>query len=98
MMGYLRSRWGSPAAADWNERTQHWYGNGLHGRVFTRPTLIGVGDGGPERVDVTPIGRTGARGGALVHVENQNFYTQVDTNLVAQRLSFLITAAGLGSF
>jgi hypothetical protein len=62
MMGYLKSRWGSPNAADFNERTQHWYGSGLAGRVFSRPTLIGVGEAGPERVDVTPLNRPGAPG------------------------------------
>jgi len=36
-----------------------WYGSGLD-RVFTQPTLIGVGESGAERVQVTP---TGARGG-----------------------------------
>lgn len=28
MMGYLRSRWGSPDAADANERANHWYDQG----------------------------------------------------------------------
>ena len=50
---------GDPAGAASHERAYNWYGGGLRGGGFTRPTLIGVGDGGPERVDVTPAGRGG---------------------------------------
>jgi hypothetical protein len=55
MMGYLASRWGSPLNADINEQANHWYGQGLAGGIFTRPTIIGVGDRGPEQVTVTPL-------------------------------------------
>lgn len=56
-MQYIDGSYGSPAAAfaAWSARSPHWYGNGLTGGVFTRPTLIGVGERGAERVDVTPI-------------------------------------------
>ena len=36
-----------------------WYGQGLDG-IFNTPTLIGVGERGAERVQVTPLGRRGA--------------------------------------
>ena len=61
MMSYIRSRWVNPIGADYNERTQHWYRSGLIGGIFSRPTLIGVGEAGPEQVDVTPLGRGGRR-------------------------------------
>jgi hypothetical protein len=55
MMSYIASRYGSPAAAWAHEQSHNWYGDGLVGGIFTKPTLIGVGEKGPERVDVTPI-------------------------------------------
>jgi hypothetical protein len=56
-MGYIRSVYGDPANAYrlWLSRSPHWYGGGLQGGIFTRPTLIGVGERGPERVSVTPM-------------------------------------------
>lgn len=39
-----------------------WYGKGLQDAIFNRPTLIGVGDHGAERVNVTPL-----RGGNTVN-------------------------------
>lgn len=38
-----------------------WYGNGLDA-VFGQPTLIGVGEKGAERVQVTPVGRESGGG------------------------------------
>lgn len=32
-----------------------WYGKGLAGQIFNKPTLIGVGESGPEMVSVTPM-------------------------------------------
>jgi TP901 family phage tail tape measure protein len=59
-LNYIKGRYGNPAAA-WAFETSHtpnWYGGGLDGGVFRKPTLIGVGDR-PERVDITPLGRGG---------------------------------------
>jgi hypothetical protein len=95
MMAYIRSRWGDPWSADLNERTQHWYGSGLRGGIFRSPTLIGVGERGPERVDVTPAGRGAA--GPLVHVEQMVVQDSTDVQLTASRLSFLVASAGFGS-
>jgi hypothetical protein len=55
--GYIHSVYGDPANAygTWLSRSPHWYGSGLQGGIFTRPTLIGVGERGPERVSVTPM-------------------------------------------
>ena len=63
---YIASVYGTPsnAWAQWQARSPHWYGKGLPPTVFTRPTVIGVGERGPETVSVTP-GRGGAEG---VHV------------------------------
>jgi SLT domain-containing protein len=46
---YIASRYGSPAAAygAWLGRSPHWYGEG---GIFRRPTIIGVGERGPEAV------------------------------------------------
>jgi len=56
-LGYIRGRYGSPSAAWAHSQAHNWYKAGLVGGVFTKPTLIGVGEAGPERVDVTPLGR-----------------------------------------
>ena len=97
MFNYMNSRYGGPAGAAAHERAFNWYGNGLRGGIFTRPTVIGVGDGQPERVDVTPLGRGGGHRGALVHIENYVQQDATDVALLGQKLSFAITAAGLGS-
>jgi hypothetical protein len=57
---YIRSAYGNPgnAYAKWLRRRPHWYGAGLDA-VFGSPTLIGVGERGPERVSVQPVGRAG---------------------------------------
>ncbi len=56
MFSYIAGRYGTPAAAWGHELSAGWYGDGVHG-TFRKPTLIGVGERGPERVDVTPGGR-----------------------------------------
>jgi hypothetical protein len=66
---YIASVYGSPAAAwsAWLSRSPHWYGSGLTPTVFRRPTLIGVGDRGPETVSVTPGRGGGGFGDVHVH-------------------------------
>lgn len=61
--GYIKSVYGTPANAwaKWQSRSPHWYGGGLDA-MFTSPTIIGVGERGPERVMVTPT-RGGGGGG-----------------------------------
>jgi hypothetical protein len=68
MREYIHDRYGSAPAAVRFWQAHGWYGKGLQGGVFTRPTLIGVGERGPERVDVTPLrgGHGGGRGRRLV--------------------------------
>lgn len=60
-LGYIKGAYGSPATAysDWLGRSPHWYGGGLTDGLFSKPTLIGVGDRGPEHVSITPAGRGG---------------------------------------
>ena len=98
-MGYIRSVYGDPANAFrlWLSRSPHWYGGGLSGGLFTRPTLIGVGERGPERVDVTPAGSQAARSVPLVNVEQMVVQDATDMALVVSRLNFAIYAASLGS-
>jgi hypothetical protein len=92
---YIASRYRTPAAAWAHEQAFHWYGKGFHGMV-NRPTIFGAGERGPERVDVTPVSH-GRHGGALVNVGTMVVQDATDVALVAQRLSFAVTAAGLGS-
>jgi len=65
-ISYIQGRYGNPAAAWAHEMAYNWYGNGFHGTINT-PTLIGVGDGGPEDVTITPRRKGG-------HGPTQNFY------------------------
>jgi hypothetical protein len=53
MFSYLAQRYGTPAAAWAHELAFRWYGSGFHG-WFDKPTIIGVGERGRERVDITP--------------------------------------------
>ncbi len=50
-----------------------WYGSGLDA-IFDRPTLIGVGERGAERVQVTPLGGGGGGGGERGDTWNINIY------------------------
>ena len=70
-LNYIKGVYGSPAAAWAFERshTPNWYGSGLSPTTFYSPTLIGVGDHGPERVSVTPVSGIGRNDGTT-----QNFY------------------------
>jgi hypothetical protein len=53
---YISQRYGTPTAAyaAWLGRTPHWYAKGYQG-VISTPTLIGVGEAGPEAVSVKPL-------------------------------------------
>src|SRR5262249_8288294 len=95
-LNYIRSGYGSPAAAWAHGRAFHWYGRGLQGGIFTRPTIIGVGDRpGGEVVDVRPAGQ--ARGRPVVQFGDINVYDATDMVKVRQDLSWAVTASGLGS-
>src|SRR6266487_1503446 len=61
MFDYIAGRYGNPAGAWAHEQAFNWYGTGLPPTLFSRPTLLGVGDR-PETVSITP----GRRGGATV--------------------------------
>jgi len=70
MWNYMAATYGGPIGAADHERQYNWYGNGLNA-VVSKPTLIGVGERGPEHVQVTPVvpGR-GTGGDVHVHLEN----------------------------
>jgi hypothetical protein len=55
---YVRDRYGTAENAKAFWQVHGWYGKGLDA-TFNRPTLIGVGEAGPERVSVRPLGRGG---------------------------------------
>jgi hypothetical protein len=61
MWNYMAGRYGGPIGAAAHERQFNWYGNGLKNGIFSKPTLIGVGDRGPERVNIEPLGGGGRR-------------------------------------
>jgi hypothetical protein len=63
-LDYIAQRYGSPAGAWAHEQAYNWYGNGLDG-VVSKRTLIGVGERGPERVQVTPLTGRGSGGGTM---------------------------------
>jgi len=46
-LGYIKDRYGSPAAAWAHSNAYNWYGDGA---MFDRPNVIGVGERGPEAV------------------------------------------------
>jgi len=57
-----------------------WHGNGMDG-VVRRPTLIGAGEKGPERVQITPVGKRGGGGGKgsiEVHIGNIHYSAKGD--------------------
>jgi hypothetical protein len=64
---YIKQRYGDPLAAWGHEQVYGWYGSGLAPTVFSSPTLIGVGERGPETVTVVPR-RTQTSAGAGVTV------------------------------
>jgi hypothetical protein len=61
MEGYMRSVYGGAAGAAAHERAFNWYGGG-GSAWFDKPTIIGVGERGPERVDITPAGASPGAG------------------------------------
>ncbi|MGH3096942.1 MAG: hypothetical protein ACRDMV_13205 [Streptosporangiales bacterium] len=95
---YIAGRYGSPAAAfaAWSSRSPHWYGSGVQGAVFDKPTLIGVGESGPEMVDVTPL-RGGSRSSAppiTINVFPQPGQSETAiADTVSRRLSFELLGA-----
>ncbi|HEX7163347.1 MAG TPA: hypothetical protein VF223_19180 [Trebonia sp.] len=91
MEGYMRGRYGGAAGAAAHERAFGWYGGGLHATI-SRPTLIGVGERGPERVDVTPAAQ--ARSGPLVQINGMVVREAADVAVLAQKVSWAITASG----
>jgi phage-related protein len=60
MLGYISDRYGNPAGAWAHEQAFNWYAGGMPPTLFSRPTLIGVGEAGPETVSVLPGRRSAA--------------------------------------
>lgn len=108
---YIRGRYGSPSAAWAHEQAHNWYSfggrtpgiqwGGWHGNggSFTahRPTIIGVGERGAERVTVRP--KSGGPGGGrhrpiLVHIEAIHYNGEGDIANVIEK-EFLKVAKSL---
>jgi hypothetical protein len=68
MVNYIKQRYGNPAAAWAHEQADHWYGDGLNA-VVNGPTVIGVGERGPEHVSVTPVGRGGSCSRIVIDIQ-----------------------------
>lgn len=85
---YIKSRYGSPASAlgAWQSRSPHWYGSG---GIFTKPTIIGVGERGPEAV--VPLDR--GMGGITVNIDLRGSSFLGDANRVANELAPKMRAA-----
>jgi SLT domain-containing protein len=68
---YIQGAYGTPANAysKWLSRSPHWYGDGLAPTVFSQPTVIGVGERGPEIVSVTPRNSVSAGGNSALVAE-----------------------------
>jgi hypothetical protein len=69
-LSYIKGRYGTPANAWAHELAFGWYGKGLSGGIFSSPTLIGVGERGPERVDITPLSSPHRGGGNTYNTVN----------------------------
>jgi SLT domain-containing protein len=71
---YIQQRYGSPMGAygAWLSRSPHWYGEG---GIFSKPSIIGVGERGPEAV--VPLDRLSG-GGRL---------TRADAAMIADELA-----------
>jgi hypothetical protein len=98
--GYIHGVYGTPANAYgmWLSRSPHWYGKGTRSAF---PGFAVVGERGPELVNfrggesVTPA--RGGRGGPLFVIEHADIRDPVDLQLLAQKTSFAVVAASLGS-
>jgi hypothetical protein len=80
-LNYIAGRYGSSQAAWGHEQAFNWYGSGLHGWVNS-PTLIGVGERGRERVDITPAGGGHSGDGGRVVLEIRSGGTRLDDAIV----------------
>jgi hypothetical protein len=63
-ISYILGRYTDPLGAWAHELAFNWYGSGLNA-VFSHPTVIGVGERGPEAVSVTPLAQLGRQGSSL---------------------------------
>jgi SLT domain-containing protein len=80
---YIKQRYGSPLGAWDFWQGHHWYGKGVEG-IFSKPTLIGVGERGPEAVSVKPLGRAGSPTHVQVDVTLQGAVMLTDRRAMQQ--------------
>jgi hypothetical protein len=88
---YYRERYGTAENAKAFWQAHGWYGKGMAPTVFDRPTLIGVGERGPETVSVTPQARALPAGDVAAALDRladalarQPIIIQVDSREIAR--------------
>lgn len=69
----------------------NWYGSGLDA-MFNSPTLIGVGEAGPERVRVTPAGKPGGGEGDTIINFTANYRERQEPESIVSDLRMLLAA------
>jgi hypothetical protein len=80
-LNYIAGRYGNSQAAWAHEQAFNWYGSGFHG-WFDKPTLIGVGERGRERVDISPARPERGSGSGHVVLEIRSGGSRLDDAIV----------------
>ena len=95
---YISGRYGTPARAWAHELAQGWYGGGAD-MIVRRPTLIGVGESGPERVTIGPASarRAGAHGPQKVVLEIRSTGSSDFDRFMTSWLCKAVSVKGAGS-
>lgn len=81
MFKYIKGRYHTMSQALQHKKATGWYGSGLD-RVFTQPTTIGVGERGPEHVQVTPLGKSSNDLKIQLRVDRKRFNRDMDLDYV----------------
>jgi len=104
---YIKSRFGDPASAwsYWQANGNYfqggvvpWFGDGLKGGIFRSPTLIGVGENGPEMVSVIPLRGGGESGpGSTINIYGDLAFPNIKDGDDAERFIKNLEALAGGS-
>lgn len=65
--------------------------------VADKPTFIGVGEAGAERVEITPLARGGSRGGVTIVLQGPTIFDEITMQQFVNHVSDALTGAGAGS-
>ena len=91
---YIKGRYGSPAGAWAHEKAYNWYDRGSWKVPSTGPAVVHAGEMILPADAAQRVRDSG--GGPLVHIGSVQVKEEADMAILAQKLSFAITAAGLG--